>query len=145
MKPFSLILLIFTALVFFPDISADAQSRRAQAADEDFENMRYAAAIPKYRKAYARAKRSRVERNRISFRLAECYRLTNETRRAEAYYRRLERLNYDRVEPMVLLRLADMQRANGKYEDALENYRFTSNVSLMTHLPWQGLNRANQR
>jgi peptidoglycan-associated lipoprotein len=123
MKPFSLILLIFTALIFFPDISADAQSRRAQAADEDFENMRYSAAIPKYRKAYARAKRSRVERNRISFRLAECYRLTNETRRAEAYYRRLERTNYDRVEPLVLLRLADMQRANGKYEDALENYR----------------------
>lgn len=122
MKPLTIIILIFSAFMLFPDISADAQSRRAQAADEDFESMRYASAIPKYRKAYARSKRNRVERNRISFQLAECYRLTNQPRRAEAYYRRLVRTNYDRIEPLVLLRLADMQRANGKYQDAIEHY-----------------------
>jgi peptidoglycan-associated lipoprotein len=123
LKPFSFIIVIITALMILPAINVDAQSRKAQAADDDFGNMRYSAAIPKYRKAYARSKRNRLERNRITFQLAECYRLINEPRRAEAYYRRLERLNYDRIEPMVLLRLADMQRSGGKYEDALETYQ----------------------
>ncbi|MFP4469365.1 MAG: OmpA family protein [Bacteroidales bacterium] len=111
------------ALCMFTASGLDAQSRRTEAADEDFENMRYSLAIPKYKKAYLRAKGNKVEKNKISYKLAECYRLTTDTRRAEAYYKRLERLNYDRTEPLVLLRLADMQRANGDYEDALENYQ----------------------
>ncbi|NCC72216.1 MAG: tetratricopeptide repeat protein [Sphingobacteriia bacterium] len=117
---FFILLTIILVLSFFG--SANAQSRKAQAADDDFENLRYSLAIPKYKKAYARSKRNKVERNRISYQMAECYRLTNQTKRAEAFYKRLTRVNYDRIEPLVLLRLADMQRANGDYEDALTNY-----------------------
>lgn len=99
-----------------------AQSRKAEAADEDFANMRYALAIPKYKKAYSRVKRNKLEKNRITYQLAECYRLTNQPKRAEAYYKRLVRMDYDRTEPDVLLKLANAQRENGDYEDALENY-----------------------
>lgn len=38
------------------------------------------------------------------------------------FTKRLTRTGYDRIEPLVLLRLADMQRANGNYEEALSNY-----------------------
>lgn len=122
MRPSLFILFLLLITLFFWSAPVDAQSRRTQAADDDFENMRYSLAIPKYKKAYARSKRNKVERNRISFQMAECYRLTNETKRAESFYKRLLRANYDRIEPLVLLRLADMQRASGSYEDALANY-----------------------
>ncbi len=114
---------VMLAVFVFSAVDIHAQSRRTQAADEDFANMRYSVAIPKYKKAYSRTKGNKVEKNRITYQLAECYRLTNDMRRAEAYYKRLERLKYDRTEPLVLLRLADAQRANGDYEDALENYK----------------------
>lgn len=122
MKPSALILLSFIAVMLCCPTTVDAQSRRAQAADDDFENLRYSLAIPKYKKAYARSKRNKVERNRITYQMAECYRLTSESKRAEAFYKRLARTNYDRIEPLVLLRLADMQRASGNYEEALVNY-----------------------
>ncbi|NCU35144.1 hypothetical protein EOM75_03885 [Candidatus Falkowbacteria bacterium] len=111
-----IIFLLFTAM------TAHGQNRRAQAADEDFINMRYSLAIPKYKKAYSRVKGNKSEKNRITYQLAESYRLTNQTKRAEAYYKRLERANYDRTEPLVLLRLADAMRADGKYDEALEMY-----------------------
>lgn len=120
---FRLISPLLLAFLMVPAADLNAQSRRAQAADEAFENMRYSLAIPKYKKAYSRSKGNKVEKNRITYKLAECYRLTNDMRRAESYFKRLVRLNYDRTEPLVLLRLADAQRANGDYEDALENYK----------------------
>lgn len=123
MKPSFLILSIFFIFLVLPVSDADAQSRRTQAADDDFNNMRYSLAIPKYKKAYARAKRNKLERNRITYQMGECYRLMSQPKKAEAFYKRLTRTNYDRIEPLVLLRLADMQRANGSYDDALANYQ----------------------
>jgi peptidoglycan-associated lipoprotein len=116
--PFFLTIIFSFSLLF-----SMAQSRKAEAADIDFENLRYALAIPKYKKAYSRVKNNKIEKNRITYQLAECYRLTNQPNRAEAYYKRLVRAKYDRTEPSVLLKLADMQRNNGDYEDALENYK----------------------
>ena len=100
-----------------------AQSKRAQAADEDFRNMRFAMAIPKYKKAYSKTKGNKSEKNRISFQLAECYRMTNQPKRSAAFYKRLVRAKWDRSEPLTLLYLADAERANGKYDDALEYYQ----------------------
>jgi len=119
-KHLSIILMILFAVSLQ---ELPAQNRKAEAADDDFENMRYALAIPKYKKAYSRVKRNKIEKNRITYQLAECYRLTNQPRRAEAYYKRLVRTNYDRTEPSVLLKLANAQRETGDYEDALENYQ----------------------
>jgi peptidoglycan-associated lipoprotein len=116
----------FTATLIFVFIFLQsivvAQDRRIQSADEDFANMRYSMAIPKYKKAYSRVKKNNLERDRITFQLAECYRFTNQPKRAEAFYKRLVRTDYDRNEPIVLLRLAETQHANGKYEDAIETY-----------------------
>jgi peptidoglycan-associated lipoprotein len=117
--------LTITALSFFILINfqASGQSKKSQAADDDFLNMRYSLAIPKYKKAYSRTKSNKVEKNRITYQMAECYRLTNEQKRAEAFYKRLERAKYDRSEPLVLLYLADAQLSTGNYEEALENYK----------------------
>jgi peptidoglycan-associated lipoprotein len=99
-----------------------AQNRRTQAADDDFDNLRYSLAIPKYKKAYSKTKGNKSEKNRISFQLAECYRLTNQPKRAAAYYKRLVRAKWDRTEPLALLYLADAELANGDYDEALGYY-----------------------
>jgi len=114
---------LFLIVLFFPiSIVLNAQERKTLSADEDFASMRYSLAIPKYKKAYSRVKKNKLEKDRITFQLAECYRLTNEPRRSEAFYKRLVRSGYDRTEQIVILRLAEAQHANGKYEEALESY-----------------------
>lgn len=117
-----LISILLIVILFAGSYGVQGQSRRAQAADEDFNNMKYSLAIPKYKKAYARSKRNKTERNRIIFQMGECYRLTNQFKRAEVLYRRLVRAGYDQIDPLVLLRLADMERIAGSYEDAKGNY-----------------------
>jgi len=119
----SIILPVIAAiLILFFSIPAASQTRKSQAADEDFAHLRFSLAIPKYKKAYSRTKSNKAEKNRISFQLGECYRLTNEPKRAEAFYKRLERASYYHTEPLCLLYLADVQRTDGKYDEALENY-----------------------
>lgn len=122
MKPFSLLISLLLLIFLTPFDFVYAQTKKSQQADEDFNNLRFSVAIPKYKKAYARSKRNKLERNRITYQMGECYRLTNQPKRAAAFYKRLTRTGYDRIEPLVLLRLADMQRANGNYEEALSNY-----------------------
>ena len=113
---------VLIILLLFSAMTVHGQNRRAQAADEDFANLRYSLAIPKYKKAYSRVKGNKAEKNRITYQLAESYRFTNQMKRAQAFYKRLERAKYDRTEPLVLLRLADAMRADGKYDEALEMY-----------------------
>ncbi|MGB4122713.1 MAG: tetratricopeptide repeat protein, partial [Bacteroidales bacterium] len=122
MKPFSLLISLLLLIFLTPFDFVYAQTKKSQQADEDFNNLRFSVAIPKYKKAYARSKRNKLERNRITYQMGECYRFTNQPKRAAAFYKRLTRTGYDRIEPLVLLRLADMQRANGNYEEALSNY-----------------------
>ena len=116
-KPLAFILLILG----LPFILA-AQRNPAAAADQAFENYRFVVAIEKYKKAYTKVKGNDAEKNRIIFQLGECYRLTNNIRRAEIQYRRLLRDNYQKKNPLVLLHYADMLKANEKYEEAQEQY-----------------------
>lgn len=122
-KTLSVYLLLLVIGLFIGDSQLLAQSKKTQAADEDFRNMRYSMAIPKYKKAYSKTKGNKTEKNRISFQLGECYRLTGQPKRAAAFYKRLVRMKYDHTEPLLLLYLADAELANGHYDNALEYYQ----------------------
>jgi peptidoglycan-associated lipoprotein len=95
----------------------------ARAADELFARQQYYAAIDKYKKAYTKVKNDREEKNRITYRLAECYRFTENYRRAEMSYKRLVRYGWDKKHPEILLHLADALKINGKYDDAILQYQ----------------------
>ncbi|MCK9616881.1 MAG: OmpA family protein [Lentimicrobiaceae bacterium] len=110
------------ALVILP-LAGFSQSKLVQNADNAFRNQRYTYAINKYKKAYTRVKRNKAEKNRIWFQLAECYRLTNDIKKAEAAYRRLIKANYEEEKPILLLYYADMLRINNKTEEALLQYK----------------------
>ncbi|MEN8225147.1 MAG: OmpA family protein [Bacteroidota bacterium] len=94
----------------------------ARGADEAFEDKKYVLAIEKFKKAQSKIKNNKAEKDRVSFRLAECYRLTGNPRAAKAQYKRLHKSGYDKKEPILLLHYANIMKGAGSYEEASEFY-----------------------
>jgi len=121
-KSLFLILLVFVSLGLWAQKESKAPVRkRADAADQAFNNHMYTTALKIYRKAY-RKEKDKEEKNRITFQMAECYRLMGNLRMAEPTYRRLVFVKYEQKQPIILRHLADIQRANGKMAQAKELY-----------------------
>ena len=113
-------LIVVSLLIFLPVSYLQAQRNYTQEADDAFKYEKYYAAIPLYRKAYGKT-RNNIEKKRILFQMAECYRLVKDPRRAEQQYQRAVRAKY--ADPILYLRLADVQREQEKYREAKENYK----------------------
>jgi len=121
--------LLFSLLLILPASGLYAQSRRIAAAEEAFNSFQYNLAVTRYKKAYSKTK-SRPEKERISFQMAECYRMMNQTKKAEANYRRIIKGDYAKRNPIVYLQYANMLRANEKYDIAKEYYTiYSENVT----------------
>jgi len=84
-------------------------------ADEYFEAKEYTIALEAYSKAYSKEK-SRDQKQRISYNMAECYRYTGQCKRAGSYYLRAQKLGFG---PLAALGYAEMLQCQGEYEDAI--------------------------
>ncbi len=116
--------LLISFIFFISVFSVSAQNKFSKAADDAFADQMYLLALQKYQKAYTKVKKNKAERDRISFRQAECYRMMNNTKKAEAAYKRLiTNAKYIKDEPKVLLYYADMLKTNGNYEEAQKQYQ----------------------
>ncbi|MCK9203248.1 MAG: OmpA family protein [Bacteroidales bacterium] len=103
--------------------TALGQNKYSRAADEAYTDQMFLQALQKYQKAYSKVKNNKGERDRISFRMAECYRMMNNTKKAEVAYKRLvNNPKYVKDDPKVLLLYADMLKANGNYDEAIKQY-----------------------
>ena len=87
-------------------------------ADEYFEAREYTTALEVYSKAYSKEK-TREQKQRISFNMAECYRYTGQFKRAASYYLRAQKLGYG---ALAGLGYAEMLQSQGEYEDAIVAY-----------------------
>jgi len=85
------------------------------AADKVFYIGEYYNAIDKYKKAYSKA-RDREKKNEISYKIAMSYLLSNDTKRAETYFKRVISLNYP--DPMAHFYYGKTLKINGKPGDA---------------------------
>jgi len=116
----SLLILVFLASA----PGSFAQNKFSRAADAAYADQMYLLALQKYQKAYSKIKKNKGERDRISLRIAECYRMMNNTKKAESSYKRLvNNANYIKSNPKILLLYADMLKANGNYEEAIKQYK----------------------
>ncbi len=106
-------------------ISVFGQKGGGPAADADkaFSTFQYNIAAEMYKKAYGKVKRNPVEKRRIMFRMAECYVMTGDIKKAKQQYLRLEKVNYQKDNPLIYLRLADICRIEKDYPTALEYYK----------------------
>ena len=116
-------LLTLISVIAFVSVSLGQKRTHIRTADEAFEDQRYSVAIEKYQKAYSKTKKNQAEKDRIVFQLAECYRLTNNWKRAKGQYRRLIRMGYDAKEPIILLHYANIMRWEGDLEEARTHYQ----------------------
>jgi peptidoglycan-associated lipoprotein len=116
MKRLSVILIVLIAL----PLTLLPQKRKTERADEAFEAGEYYEAVDFYKDAFTRSK-DREVKARMVFMVAECYRITNDTRNAETWYRRAVRTQG--VTPEAQYRLAETMKKNGKYEQAIDEFR----------------------
>ena len=105
------------ALAFMPAI---AQRNVTLKADKAFEAGKYFDAVDEYKYAFAKAK-DKDKKNDIMFMVAECYRMVQNSRQAEIWYRKVIKKGYSN--PLATLYLADAMRAQGNYEDAMKEYQ----------------------
>ncbi len=117
-------LVLLVVLFLLPGTSGEAQNRFSRAADVAFSDQLYHTALQNYQKAFSKTRRNVTERDRISMRIAECHRIMNNTKAAESAYRRLV-LNkkYAKENPKVILLYADLLKVNGKYAEAIKQYK----------------------
>ena len=118
MKKFTIVL-----LVMIVPLLAFNQSKAYLKAEEHFKNSEYDLAKNQYEIALGSAS-SQSEKAKIAYNLGYCYKMLNDSEKAETYFG-ISVKNYSResVKPDVLLHYADALRMNGKYEDAIEIYK----------------------
>ncbi|MCK9452593.1 MAG: OmpA family protein [Bacteroidales bacterium] len=112
-------------LIIFSSIASNSFAQRrnpTKNADAAFDKKQYTIAAEAYKKAYNRVKKNPEERNRVSYRMAECYRLTGLYKRAEATYKRVLRTDFPLTHPEVYLHFAQVLKTNEKFEDAITYY-----------------------
>lgn len=114
-------LLVLVAFIVSVSLSGKAQNRFIASADQAFATMQYNVALTKYKKAYSKS-RSKPDKERISFQMAECYRLINNTKRAEPAYKRLLKTAFAEKNPLVFLYCAQAMKSNEKYADAKDQF-----------------------
>ena len=119
------LLLILFAILLGAAQPLEAQRRNpAKSADIAFERGQYNTALERYKKAIKKVKKKKYEdeRNRITYQLGECYRLTENCKQAAAQYKRLLKSEFPKDNPAFYLHYGDMLKRIEKYDDALEMY-----------------------
>ena len=105
-------------LVF--SINVMAQKNFSLEADNAFNNKQYFNSIELYKKGYTKVKK-KEDKAYIIFKIAECYRLTGDSKQAEAWYAKAIKANY--TDALAKLYLADAKKAQEKYNEALVDYQ----------------------
>jgi peptidoglycan-associated lipoprotein len=97
-----------------------SQKRKADRAYEAFHAGEYYEAIDLFKDAYAKTKERDLKADLV-FMVSECYRIVNDPRNAETWYRKAVRT--PGVNPEAQLWLAETMKKNGKYQQAVDEFR----------------------
>jgi len=87
-------------------------------ADKLFANAQYYKAIPKYQKAFK--SKDPVKKQESALKLADCYRLLNNYKESEKFYK--QALSLGKVLPEVYYNYGNILKSNYNYADALTNF-----------------------
>ena len=114
-------------------VPGKAQSKSLKEADALFNQFNYALALPAYKATLSGQKPTLY----VTQRIAECYRLMNNSREAENWYNRV--ISFPDHDPKALKYAADAARENGNYDRAKQLYtqfgqRVPSQAALVAQL-----------
>ncbi len=120
---FLMFISVFSLALLNPALSQEDINRHLEAANAAYENQQYNVAIEKFKKGYSKIKGRKYDlKGKVSFRMAECYRLNGDYRRSRVYYYRAIRFDYATINPVVHLYYAQALQSNEDYEKAIEAY-----------------------
>ena len=115
-----LLSLIFLIIVTSP--ASYGQKRKTEKAYASFTAGEYYDAIDLFKDAYSKSKKSdKNARTELVFMIAECYRLTNDPKDAETWYKLAVKSAYSK--PDAQFYLAESMKKNGKYPLAIDEFR----------------------
>jgi peptidoglycan-associated lipoprotein len=117
MKFFLLLIIIF---VFASSPESQAQKRRADKAYEFFNAGEYFLAIDHFKNTYSKSKDKALKADMV-FMVAECYRLMNDPKNAEIWYKKAVKSSYSKPEAQYWL--AESIKKNGRYQPAIDEYK----------------------
>ncbi len=116
------LIILFTLLIIVTLQDTSAQKRRGERAYDAYNAGEYYDAIDEFKNTYSKTKKSDKEsRAEFIFMIAECYRLVNDPRNAETWYKLAVKSSYSRPEAQFWL--ASTLKKNGKYQQAIEEFR----------------------
>jgi peptidoglycan-associated lipoprotein len=115
-----LLFIIFLIIVTAPEISA--QKRKAERAYSAFSAGEYFDAIDQFKDAYSKTKKTdKNSRNELVFMIAECYRMINDPKNAETWYKLAVKSSYSK--PDAQYWLAESLKKNGKSQLAMDEFK----------------------
>lgn len=115
-----LLLIILLIIVAFPEVTA--QKRKAEKAYSSFNAGEYFDAIDQFKDTYSKTKKAdKNSRTEIVFMIAECYRLVNDPKNAETWYKLAVKSSYSKPEAQYWF--AESLKKNGKYPQAIEEFK----------------------
>jgi hypothetical protein len=96
-----------------------AQKRKAERAYSSFAAGEYFDAIDLFKDTYSKTRKTDKEaRTDLVFMIAECYRLVNDPKNSETWYKLAVKSTYSK--PEAQYRLAESLKKNGKYQLAID-------------------------
>ena len=116
------LLLLIILLVVVSSLEGTAQKRKAERAYSSFSAGEYFDAIDQFKDAYSKTKKADKEsRTELVFMIAECYRLSNDPKNAETWYKLAVKSSYSK--PDAQFWLAESLKKNGKYPLAIDEFK----------------------
>jgi peptidoglycan-associated lipoprotein len=115
---FAISMLLLLTVVSAPELLA--QKRKADKAYDFFRAGEYFEALDHFKNAYSKSKDKTVKAEMV-FMVAECYRLINDPRNAETWYKKAIRSAYSK--PEAQYRYADAIKKNGRYQQASDEFK----------------------
>ncbi len=113
----SRILIPFVAVILL--LGGCVTSSKIKTGDQAFQQKAYFIATTLYKDEYVAAE-TPLRKAEIAFKVGESYRLTGKTKDAEKWYQEAVRLKYG---PEAKLRFGEMLKANGKYDNAIQQFK----------------------
>ena len=111
--------LIPAAVLLFVSTAIFAQRGVTVMADKAYESGDYYDAINLFKKAYTKEK-NKVKKAELIYRVAECYRHTNDCKNQEVWYGKAVKAKIK--DPKAVLFYANALKSNGKYDEAIVQY-----------------------
>jgi len=113
------LIIIFTLLLLIP-VTLSAQKQKTERAYAAYKAGSYYEAIDLFKDVYSKTRDRQVKAEMV-FMVSECYRLTNDPKNAELWYKRAVRSAFPRPEAQYWL--AESTKKLGRYPQAIEEFR----------------------